>query len=55
MCAAWLGGTRQAARKVADHLGTEHHNFEYSVEEGLDAIPEVRCGTIDPVPGGATA
>jgi len=26
---------------VADYLGTEHHPFEYTVDEGLDAIPDV--------------
>ena len=30
-----------AARIAADALGTVHHGFEYTVEEGLDAIPEV--------------
>lgn len=29
------------AKKVADFLGTEHHSFIYTVEEGLDMIPEV--------------
>jgi asparagine synthase (glutamine-hydrolysing) len=30
-----------AAQKVADYLGTIHHGFEYSVQEGLDALREV--------------
>jgi asparagine synthase (glutamine-hydrolysing) len=30
-----------AAEKVASFLGTEHHSFEYTVDEGIDAIPEV--------------
>lgn len=30
-----------AARKVAAYLGTHHHEFTFTVEEGLDAIPEV--------------
>ncbi|KIL69672.1 hypothetical protein M378DRAFT_156897 [Amanita muscaria Koide BX008] len=30
-----------AARKVADFLGTVHHEFVFTVQEGLDAIPEV--------------
>ncbi|HRO63548.1 asparagine synthase B [Thermomonas sp.] len=30
-----------AARIAADKLGTVHHGFEYSFEEGLDALPEV--------------
>ena len=31
----------QAAKKVADFLGTEHHSFTYTIQEGLDVIPEV--------------
>mmetsp|Transcript_2841 Transcript_2841/g.5454 ORF Transcript_2841/g.5454 Transcript_2841/m.5454 type:complete len:596 (+) Transcript_2841:34-1821(+) len=31
----------KAAKKVADFLGTTHHSYEYTIEEGLDAIPEV--------------
>ena len=31
----------QAAQKVADFLGTEHHSYTYTIQEGLDAIPEV--------------
>lgn len=27
-----------AARKVADFLGTTHHEFTFTVEEGLDAL-----------------
>ncbi|MDR0182639.1 asparagine synthase B [Lysobacter arvi] len=30
-----------AARIAADALGTVHHGFTYSFEEGLDALPEV--------------
>lgn len=30
-----------AARKVADFLGTQHHNFEFTVQEGLDAVADV--------------
>ena len=27
-----------AARKVAEFLGTEHHEFTFTVEEGIDAL-----------------
>ncbi|MFC4604749.1 asparagine synthase B [Rhodococcus kronopolitis] len=30
-----------AAQVAADALGTEHHGFVYTFEEGLDALPEV--------------
>ncbi len=30
-----------AAQVAADFLGTVHHGFEYTFEEGLDALPEV--------------
>lgn len=30
-----------AAQVAADALGTVHHGFEYTFEEGLDALPEV--------------
>ena len=30
-----------AARKVARYLGTVHHEYVFTVQEGLDAIPEV--------------
>ena len=30
-----------AARKAADYLGTVHHEYHFTVQEGLDAIPEV--------------
>ncbi|MGF7138480.1 asparagine synthase B [Roseimarinus sediminis] len=30
-----------AARKVADHIGTIHHEITYSIQEGLDAIRDV--------------
>ncbi|KAK9166595.1 hypothetical protein Scep_001786 [Stephania cephalantha] len=31
----------RAAREVADYLGTRHHEFHFTVQEGLDAIEEV--------------
>lgn len=30
-----------AARTVADALGTAHHEFHFTVQEGLDALPDV--------------
>src|SRR5690606_25771189 len=30
-----------AAKVAAEALGTVHHGFEYTFEEGLDALPEV--------------
>ena len=30
-----------AARKVADHIGTVHHEIHYTIQEGLDAIKDV--------------
>jgi asparagine synthase (glutamine-hydrolysing) len=30
-----------AARKAAHYLGTVHHEYVFTVQEGLDAIPEV--------------
>jgi asparagine synthase (glutamine-hydrolysing) len=30
-----------AAQKVADHIGTVHHEVVFSIQEGLDAIPDV--------------
>lgn len=30
-----------AARTVAEHLGTVHHEFHYTVQEGLDALSDV--------------
>lgn len=30
-----------AAQKAADALGTVHHGFEYTIQEGLDALPDV--------------
>jgi asparagine synthase (glutamine-hydrolysing) len=30
----------KAARLVAEHLGTTHHEFTYTLDDGLDAIPE---------------
>ncbi|KAA6305537.1 hypothetical protein EZS27_042810, partial [termite gut metagenome] len=29
------------AREVADHIGTVHHEINYTIEEGLDAIRDV--------------
>ncbi len=31
----------KAAREVADYIGTEHHTLHFTVEEGIDAIPDV--------------
>jgi asparagine synthase (glutamine-hydrolysing) len=31
----------RAAKKVADFLGTIHHEFHFTVQEGLDALPDV--------------
>jgi asparagine synthase (glutamine-hydrolysing) len=30
-----------AARKVADHIGTVHHEIQFTIQEGLDAIKDV--------------
>jgi len=30
-----------AAKKVAEHIGTIHHEINFTVQEGLDAIPDV--------------
>ncbi len=30
-----------AAREVASHVGTVHHEFHFTVQEGLDALPDV--------------
>lgn len=30
-----------AARKVADFLGTQHHEFTFTVEEGIDALYDI--------------
>jgi asparagine synthase (glutamine-hydrolysing) len=30
-----------AARTAADYLGTAHHGYDFTVQEGLDALPEV--------------
>lgn len=30
-----------AARKVADHIGTVHHEINYTVQEGIDALRDV--------------
>lgn len=31
----------KAAQIAADYIGTVHHSFEYTIEDGLDALPEV--------------
>ena len=31
----------EAAAKVAEHIGTIHHGFEFTLQEGLDALDEV--------------
>ena len=31
----------KAAQEVADAIGTEHHTLHFTVEEGMDAIPDV--------------
>ena len=31
----------EAARKVAEHIGTIHHEIHYTIQEGLDAIRDV--------------
>lgn len=42
----------QAARKVAKHIGTEHHEYIFSAQEGFDAIESVvwHLETYDPSP-----
>lgn len=30
-----------AAREVAEHIGSVHHEFHFTVQEGLDALPDV--------------
>ncbi|MEO0558080.1 MAG: asparagine synthase B [Bacteroidota bacterium] len=30
-----------AAQKVADHIGTQHHSFHFTVQEGIDALADV--------------
>ena len=30
-----------AAKKVADHIGTVHHEIKFTIQEGLDAIRDV--------------
>ena len=30
-----------AARKVADHIGSVHHEIQFTVQEGLDAVRDV--------------
>ncbi len=36
-----VGHPPQAGRAVADFLGTDHHEFHFTVQEGIDAISEV--------------
>ncbi|XP_040369262.1 asparagine synthetase [glutamine-hydrolyzing] 3-like [Rosa chinensis] len=31
----------KAAREVADYLGTHHHEFHFTIQEGIDALEEV--------------
>jgi asparagine synthase (glutamine-hydrolysing) len=31
----------EAARGVAEHIGTVHHEFEFTVQEGIDALSDV--------------
>ncbi|MBK03572.1 MAG: asparagine synthase B [Deltaproteobacteria bacterium] len=31
----------EAAQKVAEHIGTIHHNFHFTLQEGLDALRDV--------------
>ncbi|MBO6881428.1 asparagine synthase B [Winogradskyella sp.] len=31
----------EAAKKVADHIGTVHHEIKFTIQEGLDAIKDV--------------
>jgi asparagine synthase (glutamine-hydrolysing) len=31
----------RAAREVADHVGTVHHELRFTVQEGIDALPDV--------------
>jgi asparagine synthase (glutamine-hydrolysing) len=31
----------KAAREVADHIGSVHHEFHFTVQEGIDALPDV--------------
>ncbi|MBB5206835.1 asparagine synthase B [Chiayiivirga flava] len=31
----------KAARQVAAHIGTVHHEFHFTVQEGIDALPDV--------------
>jgi asparagine synthase (glutamine-hydrolysing) len=30
-----------AAQKVADHIGTIHHEIKFTIQEGLDAVKDV--------------
>lgn len=30
-----------AAQKVADHIGSIHHNLTYTIQDGIDALPDV--------------
>ena len=31
----------EAAQKAADHIGTQHHPYTFTLQEGLDAVAEV--------------
>ena len=31
----------KAAQEVADHIGTEHHAFHFTIQEGIDALSDV--------------
>jgi asparagine synthase (glutamine-hydrolysing) len=31
----------RAAREAAEHIGTVHHEFHFTVQEGIDALPDV--------------
>ena len=31
----------KASREVADHIGSVHHEFHFTVQEGIDAVPDV--------------
>ncbi|KAG9128818.1 hypothetical protein Leryth_009576 [Lithospermum erythrorhizon] len=41
-CIGLKGSSKlKAAREVADYLGTTHHEFHFTVQDGIDAIEEV--------------
>lgn len=31
----------KAAKEVADFIGTKHHSFQFTIQEALDALPDV--------------